>query len=521
MRKVVSVLALAGLALAQDPREAALHDALIELRRAAPANRDEAVRKVLALEPERAEVLHKLHTGVVVPSVEAGWHVLEAIDDEGVSRPYQLFVPESLAMRDRPGPLLVYLHGGVNRPDFVRGEEEVGYGQLWIESAEREGFSIAFPAARQDCMWWTDAGTRHIRAVVRDVKRLVPVNDDQVFATGFSDGGSGCYFLAMAAPDPFAGFLPMNGHPAVASLSGHQLYLRNLKHAPMFAAMTQDDQLYPAAEVLEHLTLAMRAGAPIRIVSYEAGNHRPVYFEDQRLALEGFLHEVVRDPTPDELEWSCADVATGRVGWLEILEIGPGAGDAEPVADLNPIVQPGRPRLGFSADRAFEGEGVKVASVVDDSVAKGMGLAEGDVVVAIDADEVTGLQDLIEALGRKKYGEEVAVTVRRGEETRRLAGRFPEESAHPAYRREQPGAWLSLKREGNHVIVTSRNVRRFRLRATERLFEPGPIRVTVNGADVEAEVVEVPLPDLLRAYAREADGKALAGKYLIISTGPG
>ena len=381
MRTVVSLLALAGLALAQEPRDAALRDALIGLRRAAPADRDEAVAAVLALEPRPEDVLRRIRGGVTVPAKEPGWHLLEAVDDRGVARPYQLYVPESLAAREKPGPLLVYLHGGVNRPEFLRGEGEVGYGQLWIESAEKEAFPIAFPAARHDCMWWSDAGARHIRAVVRDAKRHVPVDDDRIFASGFSDGGSGCYFLAMAAPEPFAGFLPMNGHPAVASLSGHQLYLRNLKRSPLFAAMTLDDQLYPAAEVLDHLTLAMRAGAPIRIVSYEGGNHRPVYFEQQRATFEGFLRDVFRDATPQELEWSCADPETGRVAWLEILETGPAEGDAEAPPDLNPIVQPGRPRLGFSADRAFGGEGVKVAAVVDDSVAQGMGLQEGDVVV--------------------------------------------------------------------------------------------------------------------------------------------
>jgi len=164
---------------------------------------------------------------------------------------------------------------------------------------------------------------------------------------------------------------------------------------------------------------------------------------------------------------------------------------------------------------------VRVAAVVDDSVAREMGLADGDVVIGIDADGIKGLPGLLEVLGRKKHGAEATVTVRRGEETLRLEGRFPAASARPAYRRGQPDAWLALEREGNDVRVTSRNVRRFRLRVDERSFGPGPVRVTLNGAVVDATVVEVPLPELLRRYAESADGKELPGKYLIIPAAPG
>jgi poly(3-hydroxybutyrate) depolymerase len=516
MRTTLLVLALCALAAAEDPLDAAL----VALRTAAPAHRDEAVKGVLALAPAPGEVVRRLHAGVRVPAAAPGWHLLEAVDEEGVARPYQLYVPKSLAAREKPGPLLVYLHGGVARPEFLRGEGQVGAGTVWLESAEREAFAIAFPAGRGDCMWWTDAGVRHIRAVVRDAKRRVPVDDDRVVASGFSDGGSGCYYLAFAAPDPFAAVLPMNGHPAVASASGRQLYLRNFRRTPIFAAMTLDDPLYPGADVLDHLAAAMRAGAPVRIASYESGGHQPVYFDEQRAAFEAFVRDAVRDPVPPELEWSCADVATGRVAWIEILELGPGAGDAEALEDLNPLVQPGRPRLGFSADNAFPGPGVKVAAVVEGSAAATMGLRAGDVVVALDGADVEGLASLVTLLGRKSHGDGVAVGVRRGTETVPLTGRLPAAAPRPAYLRTMPEARVAVRVHGNDVRIAARHVRRLRLRLDERLFD-GPARVFLNDRPVEAAVEEIPLAEVLRRYAAEADGGQVAGKCLRLSVPPG
>jgi poly(3-hydroxybutyrate) depolymerase len=516
MRTSLLLFGLAALAFAGDP----LDDALIALRTAAPADRDEAVKRVLDLAPAPGEVIRRLRGGVRVSPAAPGWHLLEATDEEGVARPYQLYVPKSLAAREAPGPLLVYLHGGVARPEFLRAEGQVGAGTLWIDSAEREAFAIAFPAGRQDCMWWTEAGVRHIRAVVRDAKRRVPVDDDRVVASGFSDGGSGCYYLAFAAPDPFAALLPMNGHPAVASASGHQLYLRNFRRTPMFAAMTLDDPLYPGADVLDHLVPVVRAGAPLRIVSYESGGHQPLYFDEQRPAFEAFVREARRDPAPAEIEWSCADTKTGRVAWVEILELGPAAGDAEAPEDLNPMVGPGRPRLGISADNAFEGPGVRVGQVVEGSAAAAMGVAPGDIVVGLDGEEVDGLRALVAALGRKGHGDEVKVAVRRGAETVELGGRFPPAAPRPAYLRTKPEARVVVRAEGGEIRITARHVRRLRLRLDERLFG-GPVRVFWNERSLESLPEEIPLAETLRRYAAEADGGQVAGKWLTLSVPPG
>jgi poly(3-hydroxybutyrate) depolymerase len=511
MRTVLMWLLLCGIAAAGDE----LDGALAALRTAARADYDARVRAVLDLKPETAEVMRRLEKGPeVTTTLEAGWHSLEAEDETGVRRPFQIYVPAAAVGKAEPLPLLIYMHGGVSRPDYVQAEGQIG--TMWVESADETPFAVAVPLGRADCTWWSEAGVRHIRAVIRETKRRAAVDDDAIVGTGFSDGGSGCFHLAMVAPDPFTAFLPMNGHPGVSAFaSGKQVYLRNMKQTPQFVAMTQDDQLYPATRVMKHLDPAMQAGASIRLVSYESGGHRPVYFADQRVAFVRFITDTPRDPHPQEIDWWCAEPC--RVAWVEILELGATAGDAEALPDLNVISSPGRVRLGFNVDRAHEGPGVLVANVIEDSTAQKIGLLAGDVLVQLDETTIENLPALIAALGRKQHDQPVKVVVRREETHVTLAGRIPSFQARPSYVRKDPTARFSLSAEGNRVEITSRHVRRFRLYLTPALFEAGPVEVTVNGQPVEAVIEDVPLPVLLRRYAAGADSGRIFTRVLQVS----
>jgi len=500
----LACVALAASALRAD--ETGLDRALRALRTAPASGREKAVRAVLTLDPPRAELVRRLREPVPVEPIGAGWHLLAATDAHGVRRPFHLYVPAGLRA-DAPAPLLVHLHGGVSRPDFGMQPRGVGYGRLWTPLADEHGFVVAYPCARRDCMWWTDAGVAHVRAVVRETKRLVPIDDDAVFGTGFSDGASGCYHLALAAPDPFAGFLPMNGHPAVpANLSGRQLYLRNLQNVPLFVASTSDDPLYPAATVLDHLVPAMKAGAPVRLVNWERGSHTPAYFEEEGDSFVAFLQEKLRDGDAFTIDWRCADPATGRCRWVEVLAVDGGvSGGLEEQPDLNVMSTPGRVRLGVTVDRAFPGPGVRVTGVTEDSTAAGAGLRPDDVVLILDGAAIGGLRDLVAALGRARHGDAVTLTVARGDETLQLAGRFAPFESEPYYRRDEPTARVRVIREGGVVRVAARHVARLRLWLHEKIEVEGPHVV----------VTERALEDIVRDYARDADRGAV---YTAVAT---
>jgi|GEM_PF-1863528 len=495
----------------------ALESALSRLRTASPKETAGAVKAVLAAKPDRAAVLARLQKPFAVAATEAGWRTMSATDIHGVTRPFELYVPESLVGKVEPVPLVVAMHGGVSRPEFLENPGQRGTAALWVKSADAEGFVLACPAGRTDCVWWSDAGAAHVRAVIREAKRHAPIDDDAVFGTGFSDGGSGCYYLAMAEPRHFAGFLPMNGHPAVAaSASQKQLYVGNLRALPNFVAMTQDDQLYPAVTVLPHLQAAMQAGARMHIVNYPRGGHRPVYFEEQRAAFVQFVLGTPREALPRAFNWKCAAAGQGGIAWAEVLSIGASDSDPEASADRNVMSTAGRVRIGISVDQAFEGAGVRITEVSKGTLAETLKLASGDVIESMDGKAIGGLTDLRRALSGKKYGDSVALTVARGEEKLDVAGAFPKFTPSPIYRRSTPTAEFALQSEGNRVVVRARNVRRFRLRLHSELFGDGAIALAVNGQRIEPKIRELSLEEIVRNYAREADAGRVHGRDVTV-----
>lgn len=488
-----------------------LQSAIDGIRRAAPDQRKAAVDAVLALSPSVEDVLTAIERTQPPREQSPGWSVQQAVDEEGVARPYHLYVSELAATADREAPLLVDMHGGVSRPEFVSEAQFAQFRGQWVELADEHGWVLALPLGRGDCTWWSEAGVRHVRATIRDAHRHARIDSDQVLGTGFSDGGSGSYYLAMAQPEPFAAFLPMNGHPVVASrASGKQLYLENARRVPLFVAMTQDDGLYPARNVLPHVQALFDLNVACHLVSYPFGGHTPIYFQEQSDAFASFVESASRGPLAESLEWYAADTATGSVEWLRIDDVGDAHGTLPAPETVNVPTSPGRVVIGIGLDRAYTGPGVRVTEVPEGRPAHEMGVVTGDVIVGIDDVAVAGLADLRRALEVKSHGDPITVTVRREDGDHVLEGGLPAFTSEPSYVRDQPTAHVRVVRDEQRFQVETHHVRRLTLRLTDDMVDlDRPITVTVGSRDAPvATLTHTPgrrLLPILESFARLAD----------------
>ncbi len=79
---------------------------------------------------------------------------------------------------------------------------------------------------------------------------------------------------------------------------------------------------------------------------------------------------------------------------------------------------PRRPWLGLTGSRARGGEGLRVEDVTPGSPAEKAGLKTGDIILTADGAAVKTFRDLRDALGRKSPGEEMTLSIKRGDEMR-------------------------------------------------------------------------------------------------------
>ena len=72
--------------------------------------------------------------------------------------------------------------------------------------------------------------------------------------------------------------------------------------------------------------------------------------------------------------------------------------------------------LGLMPDHVYAGEGLKIQAVIDDRPAHKAGIANGDVIIRINDEEIREIQSYMRALANLKAGSKAMVTIKRGEE---------------------------------------------------------------------------------------------------------
>ncbi len=369
---------------------------------------------------------------------------------------------------------------------------------------------VVFPLGEAAAPWWTEGAAAALEAIARDLRRRYAIDENRVFVTGFSDGGSGSWYLAMSHPTVWAGFIPLNGHPAVASAaSGRQLYPVNVGLRPLYVVNTQDDPLYPTVSVLPFIERMMRSGAQIRFTSYPGIGHTPAYRDEQDRLIGDWIDATERDPLPADVDFETADLDAARAVWVTILALGPGADDAD-LPDVNVMSTPGRVLVGITIDPAFEGEGVRVEEVRDGSLAQTLGLLPGDVIVGAEGRPVASLGDLRAVLQEKDWGDAMQLAWTRGDERHEADGMFPPFTPEPTFLRDRASGRIEVRTEGNRVDVRTRGVRRYALDLSPDLFDlDQPVTVTTNGTTSFEGVPKTDLAHLLHAFARDRDPSML------------
>ncbi len=120
-----------------------------------------------------------------------------------------------------------------------------------------------------------------------------------------------------------------------------------------------------------------------------------------------------------------------------------------------------RAHLGIMADQEFRGKGVKIASVQPEHGAAEAGIQSGDVILDIDGREISGLQELRNALTNKQPGDTVKIKIETaGKErslevllsNRPLSGQFTEERLNQM---ERMGGEPNRVRSGFSQVVQS------------------------------------------------------------------
>jgi hypothetical protein len=472
------------------------------------AEQDMLIESVAAAEPGWKAVTAYIQTARF-SQVETGRAVLDSnVCLDGVARPWVLYVPSGYSP-GVPVPLLVRLHGGVGRTDII--EDPLGHvaEDEFVPVAEERTWLVLYPYGQAGATWWDRVGMANVNSLIRMVKRAYNVDDDRVWMEGFSDGASAGFSLAMVMPSDYAAIAALNGHIGVGSLDGDlPLYARNLANTPMYAVTTKDDELYPSSRMRPTIEMARRAGADILYRELE-GTHDFDYAPSELPRITRFFERHPRDPLPHKLVWEAGGPRYGQCRWFKIERIS----TAEPApwhTDHNIAMIDDRVTIGFVPEDSFDGSGVKVGRVIEETAAGDMGLEQGDIIVVGGDTAIETMDDLVAYKATLRRGGPFELTVVRDQGREVLNGQLPEIGSYYAFKRDVPSGLAEVSFSANRIDVETSRIDAFSILVHPDMIDiEDDLVISWNGETVHEGPVEADIEFMLRNFLQNRDRRLL------------
>ena len=438
---------------------------------------------------------------------------------DGLEHEYAFVIPKNYDST-RSYQVRFQLHGGIARarPPLVN--------RIRVDAlpSDLEEISV-FPAGWVRSLWWSATQVDNLARILDRLKRTYNIDENRVYLTGTSDGGTGVYYMAFKDTTPWASFLPLIANMVVLGTpSVHadgDIHPGNAINKPMYVVNTGRDRLYPAHAVQLHVDHLRRLGTPVVFRVYPEFDHSTEWWSDERPEFEAFVQEHPREPLPDRISWQTERVdRLNRAHWLIIDRLGAVAGESR-LRDTN-LLEGGREldfglRINPAVDR-----GRRAHDVMAGSNAFRIGLRAGDRLLEVNGTVVETSRDVAVQMETWTAGDQLRFVVERGGDRMVLEGVFAPAEVDlppaPIFPRTKASGRVDLVRRGNVVEASTEGVRAFTLLLSPSTFDlRRPVRVVANGRTVFDAVVEPSVGTLLKWAARDNDRTMVFGAELKIN----
>ncbi len=385
---------------------------------------------------------------------------------DGVERPYIVYQPQSVDAGIEK-PLLVYLHGAISSSlkespiDYMKKSK-------MIALADAYGCYLMFCYGQKGASWFDSVGIDMILQEIEQAQQNFKINNNKIFLSGFSDGGSGVQYIAMNYPDSFAGFIAMNGSTNVAGKLGENgLFPENMNHKPMLVFNTQKDALYPVTQMKSTVDYLKKYNTNIHFYTPLA-NHEMSYVQtDAQTTIGNFIKENIRKPLDSisfEVDYNAVN---NNLAWLNNVL-------TDTLLNRKKWHQPytlkvfnDKAKFGMKYDYSYQGKGLKVKGFKGSkgenkkSTAENIGVEVGDIVLAMGGKEVESPYTPFYYMASKKAGDSTSLTVQRHDETLELKGAFNQGYDYSVFKNTKPSGKIKAQIRKHTLVVTTSRIKSF------------------------------------------------------------
>jgi dienelactone hydrolase len=190
-----------------------------------------------------------------------------------------------------------------------------GATQGFEREASLRGFGVMMPWKIKG---WVDPETSdRVREQLWEAAKGLNLDLDRVYATGCSVGGHATWIAGATRTDLWAALLPVSGSPGRILVAMSEVYLKNMKHLPVYATVGEDDD-----DILrmarEGQTKMKGFGNISTLEVVPKRGHES--FDDHAEKLLAWCSELRRARYPAKLDfWGGQDLGTHHY-WIEVAE---------------------------------------------------------------------------------------------------------------------------------------------------------------------------------------------------------
>lgn len=162
-------------------------------------------------------------------------------------------------------PLVFFLHGAGERGDDLDVAMRHGFMKHVREEGKEYPFIFVAPQCPEGKYW--GCYTESLIAFLDFICSSLPVNEEQIYLTGLSMGGTGTWMLAMADSERFAAIAPVCG-------SGIYWYGCALVDTPVYMYHGDCDEIVPIQESISMLKSINKQGGNAQLkICYGVGHN--------------------------------------------------------------------------------------------------------------------------------------------------------------------------------------------------------------------------------------------------------
>lgn len=178
---------------------------------------------------------------------------------------FRIIAPEN-ASESNKRPLIIDLHGGASN---VYADAHKVTNSCLAQPAFADLNAYIISPNSNGYFWFDQENQVQVLALLDLAETYLPIDENKVVITGYSDGGNGSWFYADYYSDLFSAAIPMASSYNPAKSNGDVLKI----NIPLYVIHGGDDELFPVAQTEEWVNQSIEAGSDITFVIADGLTH--------------------------------------------------------------------------------------------------------------------------------------------------------------------------------------------------------------------------------------------------------